>query len=304
MEEEYKYIGRIMKAARRFKKANQESVSKAIGCSQSALSKLEHGSLVPSAPQWFVFCRHLEIPVYSIETWVIDRLTPILPEDINPPIRWNKRYRSHRQIKSRELYPLVSYLRESRGDDAVEQMFKELDIDIDLAVDFDYQINHLVLFDVLNYFVQKSIISGENIKLIADQYAKPVVHGELYHAYQRSHSLKELLDIYLRDQQYYQADLCFEISNLSERGCSLIIKADKHLEGFLKETNPAIVSLYGQYLKLRLEALFTQLLKRKVSVTYVGAGQALREFPERLILSLKWYTPLRDSPKSQLDISA
>ena len=53
MTEQQYSLGTLMKAARKFKKFNQAEVADAIGCSQSALSKMEHDLLVPSAPQWF-----------------------------------------------------------------------------------------------------------------------------------------------------------------------------------------------------------------------------------------------------------
>ena len=57
MNEQPMTLGPLMKAARKFKKFNQSDVAQAIGCSQSALSKMEHNLLVPSAPQWFLFSR-------------------------------------------------------------------------------------------------------------------------------------------------------------------------------------------------------------------------------------------------------
>ena len=80
-------LGPIMKAARKFKKFNQADVAHAIGCSQSALSKMEHSLLTPSAPQWFLFARFTAIPPETIETGIIDRHSKVSLNDFCV-LRW------------------------------------------------------------------------------------------------------------------------------------------------------------------------------------------------------------------------
>lgn len=54
-------IGEIMKATRKRLRLKQGDVAKALQVSQSAVSKFESGTLVPSAVQWFEFCRLIGI---------------------------------------------------------------------------------------------------------------------------------------------------------------------------------------------------------------------------------------------------
>src|SRR5690606_41875780 len=83
MAEQQYSLGTLMKAARKFKKPNQAEVAQAIGCSQSALSKMEHDLLVPSAPQWFLFARFTAIPPVALEEDIIDRNLPLQLPHIN-----------------------------------------------------------------------------------------------------------------------------------------------------------------------------------------------------------------------------
>lgn len=286
MEQQYKHIGRLMKAARRFKKENQESVSKAIGCSQSALSKLEHGTLIPSAPQWFDLCRYLHIPLTSLETGVLDRHRPIANVDEVSFIKWPKRYRLYRSVKSRELYPFVSYLRQLHGDEAIEKMFDELGLDIDLAVDFDHQMNHLVLFDVIHYFIKNEICGLTNIKEVADRYASPICHGEFVKSYSKANKLKELLQLYIDDQSYYQLDLKFEFESTSETSGILVIKKEKHFDLFLKDLSSDVIDFYAIYLKSKMESFLTSFLKTPVLVNPFSS-QTPQGFPERFEIKIK-----------------
>jgi transcriptional regulator with XRE-family HTH domain len=285
MEEDYKHIGRIMKAARRFKKENQESVSKAIGCSQSALSKLEHGTLVPSAPQWFDFCRYLEIPVQSLESGVIDRNWPLSSLEEPSIIKWPKRYRMFRGVKSRELYPFVSYLGQVRGDEGVQKMFEELGIDIDLAVDFDHQINHVLIFDIIHYFIKNDIINIQNMKALGERNASPIMHGELFKHYSKLKNVKDLLSSFSENQRFYQIDVKFEVESELDK-CVLILKTEKQFDYFLKEAGPDVVDFYRYYLKSKLECFLSALLKSSVNLSQVQA-LAPQGIPERYEVIIK-----------------
>lgn len=280
MEEEYKHIGRIMKAARRFKKENQESVSKAIGCSQSALSKLEHGTLVPSAPQWFDFCRYLEIPVQSLESGVIDRHWPVESSELPSVLKWSKRYRQFRGLKSRELYPFVSYLRQTRGDEGVEKMFDELGIDIDLGVDFDHQINHLLIFDVIHYFIKNDISNLQSVKTLGERYASPIIHGDLFKEYGKQKNLKDLLSAFVREQRFYQLDFKLEVENASDRSAMLLVKSEKYFDSFVKEANPDVLEFYRYYFKSKIESFLSAVLKTSVTLSQ-ASSLAPQGLPER-----------------------
>lgn len=106
MNEQSFSIGPLMKAARKFKKFNQSDVANAIGCSQSALSKMEHNLLIPNAPQWFLFSRFTSIPPETIETGVIDRHTKVRlnNDSVSLGYKLPKRYRLNRAEKVREVF--------------------------------------------------------------------------------------------------------------------------------------------------------------------------------------------------------
>lgn len=56
-----KKIGRLMKVSRKGAHLTQVEVSKKLGIEQGTLSKMENGILMPSAVQWFDFCRIVKI---------------------------------------------------------------------------------------------------------------------------------------------------------------------------------------------------------------------------------------------------
>lgn len=61
-----------MRIARKNNKLSQKTVSYRLGISQSALSKMENGKLIPSAVLWFEFCRLTEISPDSLRTGEVE----------------------------------------------------------------------------------------------------------------------------------------------------------------------------------------------------------------------------------------
>jgi len=131
MDELNATIGPLMKAARKFKKFNQSDVALANGCSQSALSKMEHSLLIPNAPQWFLFARFTTIPPESIETGIINRHSPVKFNDVkvSQGFKIPKRFRLNQAQKVREVYPFFHYLEKIVGVDPYNQFVENLEID-------------------------------------------------------------------------------------------------------------------------------------------------------------------------------
>ena len=50
-------VARNMHGVRKHQELSQKDVAKALCITQSTLSKMEHGKLIPSAVQWHDFCR-------------------------------------------------------------------------------------------------------------------------------------------------------------------------------------------------------------------------------------------------------
>jgi transcriptional regulator with XRE-family HTH domain len=59
-------LAEIMHQARKEKGLTQQQVAQAMTISQSALSKMENGKLIPSAIEWFDFCRATGIAADSL----------------------------------------------------------------------------------------------------------------------------------------------------------------------------------------------------------------------------------------------
>ena len=164
----YLSIGPLMRAARKFKKLNQAEVAQAIGCSQSALSKMEHNLLVPSAPQWFLFSRLTEIPPECIETGIIDRHLKVIVgnQSISLGHRIPKKYSLFKSEKVLEVYPFLNFLNKEFGGATRMSLLKSLGFEEEFFIDFDNLINFQFFIDLFQYFLDKKLTSAEDLKRI------------------------------------------------------------------------------------------------------------------------------------------
>jgi transcriptional regulator with XRE-family HTH domain len=228
-------IGPLMKAARKFKKFNQSDVANAIGCSQSALSKMEHNLLIPNAPQWFLFSRFTSIPPETIETGIIDRHNPVRLNDENVSLGFKlpKRYRLNRGEKIRMIYPFLTYL-EKIDPDTYKTFTTSLGIDPEFFLDFDNLVSFQLNVDLINLFIRMGKTSTEDIYSLAKLGQDENYWDNFGETWKKLSGVKELLECFAINQKFFQADFRVEVHSAPN---SLVVSflPESHLYHFLKD---------------------------------------------------------------------
>ena len=249
-------IGSLMKAARKFRKLSQSDVAHAIGCSQSALSKMEHDLLTPNAPQWFLFSRFTSIPPETIEMGVIDRHSPIGHDNAGMALTYKlpRRYRTNRFQKVREVYPFLIYLEKKVGGKDFKHFFESLEIDSEFFLDFDNMINFQMIVDFINHFIAIGKTSPEDIKGIIDFGQNDLYWDKFQEAWKQYHGQLEVLTEFSKAQAYFQADFKVTIE-LLEGVILLSYIPEPHLYPFLKDVTPESREWLTYYRKFTLETL-------------------------------------------------
>lgn len=267
MNEPLLTIGPLMKAARKFKKYNQSDVAQAIGCSQSALSKMEHNLLVPSAPQWFLFSRFTAIPPETIEMGVINRHSPVKLNNDNVSIGFKlpKRYRSNRSQKVREIYPLFSYLEKVIDGDEFLQFKEKLGIDLEFFVDFDNLVNFQMLVDLVNYYVELNITSPREIHELINFGHDDLYWDHFIEKWKDLDSPQNVLAEFANVQSFFQVDFKIHLE-IGQNNLFLSYIPEAHVFHFLKDLRPATKNWLSLYRKLSLENLIEKTLNKKVEV--------------------------------------
>lgn len=261
-------IGPIMKAARKFKKLNQADVAAAIGCSQSALSKMEHNLLVPSAPQWFLFARFTAIPPEALETGVIDRHTKIKfnNDQVSLGFKLPKKYRTQRSEKVREVFPFLTYL--SQKDPSLHKEFLlATGIDSEFFLDFDNLINFQLMVDIVEFFINHKLYTNEIIQDIVNLGQNDIYWNHYALSWKRFRTPSDVLQEFVNEQPFFQNDFILKI----RKDGNLFL--DYSPEFHLKQTvvPDSFIQFLNIYRKFSIENLFRRVLDFKVDVkTYDG----------------------------------
>ena len=221
MDEQFS-IGPLMKAARKFKKFNQADVAQAIGCSQSALSKMEHNLLVPSAPQWFLFARFTSIPPETLETGFIDRHTPVKlnNDQVSLGFKIPKKYRHFRSEKVREIYPFLVYLEKKLNPSLQKEFILSTGPDTEFFLDFDNLINFQLFLDAADFFIRQGKSTPEEIRGIV-RFGQDDIYWNHYGIeWKRLDGIPAVLNAFANAQVFFQAD--FQIKVEASSGKSLV----------------------------------------------------------------------------------
>lgn len=259
-------IGPLMKAARKFKKFNQSDVAHAIGCSQSALSKMEHNLLIPNAPQWFLFARFTSIPPETIETGIIDRHAPVKlnDESVSLGFKLPKRYRLNRAEKVRMIYPYITYL-EKIDPDNHKSFMASLGIDPEFFLDFDNIVSFQLNVDLINHFIRMKKNSLEEIRSLVRLGQNENFWDEFAAEWKNVHGVKALMETFSKQQTYFQADFRIEVEERAQ-SVSVTFVPEGHLYHFLKDVTDDTKQFLVRYRQLTLEHLIKRAFGRDVEV--------------------------------------
>jgi hypothetical protein len=258
-------IGPLMKAARKFKKLNQSEVAEAIGCSQSALSKMEHDLLTPSATQWFLFSRFTAIPPEAIESGVIDRHSKVKfnNDQVSLGFKIPKKYRLYRGGKVREIYPFLEYL-EKRVHPPLRQKFIEMTgLDTEFFLDFDNLISFQLFLDTISFFIQHDLASPHEIESLVKFGQDKVFWDRFNLTAFKADSVKAVLEAFAREQIYFQSDFQIQCETISGQ-LTLTYFPEPHLKQMNIPSPDDVMRFLNHYRKVTIEELIARALGVKV----------------------------------------
>lgn len=244
-------IARIMRASRKRNGLTQQKVAAKLGISQGALSKMEHGLLIPSAPQWFDFCEMTHIPAESLKTGFIDRLERVTLSDCRPDVGFKvpRIYGESCGSKVRALMPLVRYFRKAAGDDTFEAFCRAKKIDPDFFLDFDNQINLNVMLDMTRELMKTGYLKNGDPGGVIEQAMDPTSHGLLQAQVQSKHTGPEALRALVESSPYYECNFDYKVEELGPNHSQLTVRPGAHLAQFSYRNDAVLGDFICHYKK-------------------------------------------------------
>ena len=274
MNEQMYSIGPLMKAARKFKKFNQADVAQAIGCSQSALSKMEHNLLIPSAPQWFLFSRFTSIPPETLETGIIDRHSKVKfnNDQVSLGFKIPKKYRHFRASKVREVYPFLFYLEKKVGADAHKDFIASSGIETEFFLDFDNLINFQLVLDAMEYFIKAGKNTDEVISDLVNLGQNDLYWNHYKVEWMKLGTVAAVLNEYAIEQLFFQTDFQLKVET---QGNKTLISyfPEYHLKQFAANASNEQIKFLNTYRKKTLEGLIKRILNQDIVLDLVAETQ-------------------------------
>lgn len=254
-----KKISRIMRAARKELGLTQEMVSSRLGISQSALSKLEHGSLVPSAPQWFEFCEMTHISTDSLISGYIEKIRPadLIESAREGSFKLPRKYARHRGSKVRALLPFLDFLQNSLGEEKLKEFLVSSRMDPDFFINLDNQISLEFCLDVARSLIQKKYLKAENISNLTRPVNTPSMHGFLRGKYGQEGNKKARLQLLLSNSKSYECNFHYTVQDLKPDHVVFSIRPEEHLEESSYRHDPDLGDFLCRYKKSYFERFTT-----------------------------------------------
>jgi transcriptional regulator with XRE-family HTH domain len=254
-----------MKAARKFRKFNQSDVADAIGCSQSALSKMEHNLLVPSAPQWFLFARFTAIPPETLETGFIDRHSKVKfnSDQVSLGFKIPKRYRAFRSEKVRELYPFLQYLEKKMTPPLHLEYMNSLSLDPEFFIDFDNLINFQLILDTIDYFIKLGKNTHEDIQDIVRFGQNDVYWDHFGVEWKTLADVNAVLKEFAHQQVFFQTDFQLKVETISDK-TTISYFPEYHLKQLSSGIKRETIDFLNSYREATLENLIQKVLGKNM----------------------------------------
>ena len=188
-------FAKVLRASRKMKGVGQQELASTLGVSQSLLSKMENGIIIPSAPVWFYICKFLEIQSDSGIKGYIDRRKESEVSNTNRlgSFRIPEKYSYLQGSMTRTSRPFLLYFAQRVGEKKTNEFIKGKKIDPDYFVILDVPLNINFNLDILRTLIASGNLKKKDIPEIASLMKTSFMHGELSSDYENEKDPRELL---------------------------------------------------------------------------------------------------------------
>ena len=251
----------IIRSARKQRGWTQIDTAKKIGISQSALSKMESGLLIPSVHQWFEFCSSAGIPADSHIQGYLDRLELIRFQDkvIQKDFKVADIYRRDAGSSARSMAPLIQSLYAHLGEPKAHKFIKEMGVDPDYFVDLGNQINFRFFVDLFQSMKKKGIYKKSDLSEVTNQASSRKSHGVLFAGYQQVSSIESLMKTAFSKSTFYEVNFDYQLEDINPKKIAFSVTPKAHLLANknlqFTEAREFINEYRGGYFKHLIESL-------------------------------------------------
>ncbi len=223
---------KIIRSSRKARGWTQANAAQIIGVSQSALSKIEAGTLIPSVHQWFEFCHHAGIPVDSHILGHLDRLEPVsLHEKVNTQdFKLKDIYRENAGSSARSLFPILKWSEQKLGTEKFNQLIKSMGVDPDYFIDFSHPISLRFFTDFIQALKSEGAYRKTDLPKITQLVSDLKTHGLIGSSYLQSANTESVMRTAFSKSYLYEVNFDYQIEEHSSKKTVFSAKPKDHLK--------------------------------------------------------------------------
>jgi DNA-binding XRE family transcriptional regulator len=225
----------VIRTARKLRGKTQIDVANHLGVSQSFLSKLEHGRLIPSSSQWFLFCRMTGInPASTFDSGFIDHSLSIVQGNPYPHsiFKLNSKYSNHTASKVRSTRLFIQYFNEQAGENKFDKFCEEKGNDPDFFRVLDHQINFAFTVDLVTAMIKKGFLTFKDLPDLVRPITEPNIHGLLHQHYDKMKDPLQLIECLIQNKEKYEANFKYQVEDRHSDGIVLGVSPNPVVEQF------------------------------------------------------------------------
>ncbi len=235
-------IGHILYATRKHLGVNQTTLAPQLGLDQSALSRVESGKQMLSAPQWFTFCA-----ITGVQPDSVTRGYFSLPTALSA-IRLPSRYNSERRTRVRGILPLLEHTKQALGDAAIDEILRKLKVDPDFVMNMNAQVNFNFILDLVSETALRLGSSQAAIDRTADIATRLDSQNELaplIAAFKTQPIL--LMTLVVQHLTSLGSDFSYQVTASSATQIDISVQPGDHLNATELRTHEVFSKIYPSY---------------------------------------------------------
>lgn len=247
-------IAQVLRIGRKMRDLNQVEFAQILGISQSFVSKLEKGLMIPDAVLWQNFCDLVSIPYSAMKFGYLDgqqsqRQITALYESFS----LDKRFQDNATICVRSFRPLVSAWITTLGADSLKKFLKKkcYGLDVDYFGIF-YAKANFVLFEMIMQGLQDEVKQEKKFQqILVTAYAQIENHGEVFRGVDlKTSSTENLISRFLSQLKNYDTALVLGI--FEEKNGNALVELDVKMTNLFHFESTKFEEMTDRYVQSKI----------------------------------------------------
>lgn len=233
-------IAPVLRAVRKASGKKQSSIADMLQVTQATISAYESEKSIPSASQWFRFCKEFALSAeHAWDMGLIDANTANLafPKDVQNCFRLPKRYLRYTGSKVRATRLFIKFFERKFGREKLLKFMEHSKIDPDFFVILGNELNLSFTIELLEQLIQGGMLNKNNLKEFVMPTLTSQIQGSLHATYMGCDSVNQLLRTLVKNINKYDVNNTYEIIEENQEGVFFSIHCREHMRFFPYKTD-------------------------------------------------------------------